>query len=412
MIVILSASLLFFNSCTESNEWVMFRGENGKGTTTSTVSPPIALKWKLELQQETDEAKFFNPPIIMDGVIYFGSYDGNFYALDIETGFMRWVFKTGDHINSIPFGDTHNVYFGSDDGVLYAVSKDKGKEVWSYDTGEQVQSLVTKYDDQIVFVTNSDGKGYFINTNGELVHSIPNRSWQKYTFQIYEDTLYFAPGSPGSSTSLTAYNIKNREYLWTLGLVVEPAFWYSVPAIEDNRLFMATCVPYYENFLFYYYCMDRNTGEIQWQAEVEGNLTSGTDQWVYDMIGDYSELLDYMAPCIWRDMVVYTSGDRTVRAFNKYTGISVWEKTFDYHTSSSPTIAGNRIYFGVDGNDGTYYGGLGDVSPRLVCLNAADGNLLWEIDIEGKLLSAPVIAGKWIVFGTDKHLFYVLEEVM
>ena len=30
---------------------------------------------------------------------------------------------------------------------------------------------------------------------------------------------------------------------------------------------------------------------------------------------------------------------------------------------------------------------------------------------EGALLSAPVIAGRWMVFGTDRNFFYVLEEV-
>lgn len=34
------------------------------------------------------------------------------------------------------------------------------------------------------------------------------------------------------------------------------------------------------------------------------------------------------------------------------------------------------------------------------------------MDIDGALLSPPVIAGKWIVFGTDKNYVYVLEELV
>jgi hypothetical protein len=33
------------------------------------------------------------------------------------------------------------------------------------------------------------------------------------------------------------------------------------------------------------------------------------------------------------------------------------------------------------------------------------------METEGSLLSSPVIAGKRIIFGTDKSVFYVLEEV-
>ncbi|RPJ03476.1 MAG: hypothetical protein EHM28_15250, partial [Spirochaetaceae bacterium] len=173
------------SSCTESNEWKMFRGEKGLGVTSSTVRPPIAVKWKLQLQVKSDIAKAFNPPVIIDGVIYFGSYDGNFYALDIQSGFMRWVFKTGERINSIPCGDEKNVYFGSDDGKLYAVSRNDGKEIWSYDTNEYVQSLVSEYEGALFFVTNGPGAGYFLDKNGNLLQTIKNESWEKYTFMIY-----------------------------------------------------------------------------------------------------------------------------------------------------------------------------------------------------------------------------------
>jgi outer membrane protein assembly factor BamB len=51
------------------------------------------------------------------------------------------------------------------------------------------------------------------------------------------------------------------------------------------------------------------------------------------------------------------------------------------------------------------------IPPMLVCLRAGDGKLLWSMETEGALLSAPVIAGKRIIFGTDKNVFYVLEQV-
>jgi outer membrane protein assembly factor BamB len=61
------------------------------------------------------------------------------------------------------------------------------------------------------------------------------------------------------------------------------------------------------------------------------------------------------------------------------------------------------VYFGVLGE--------GENPPQLVCLSARDGRLLWQMEIEGSILSAPVIAGKRIIFGTDESVFYVLERV-
>jgi len=49
--------------------------------------------------------------------------------------------------------------------------------------------------------------------------------------------------------------------------------------------------------------------------------------------------------------------------------------------------------------------------PELVCISARDGRLLWQMETEGSILSAPVIAGKRVIFGTDKSVFYVLERV-
>jgi len=115
------------------------------------------------------------------------------------------------------------------------------------------------------------------------------------------------------------------------------------------------------------------------------------------------ELLDFMAPTVWKDLVIFTGGDCAARAFDAQTGILRWEKIYEMPISSAPTIAAGRVYFGLLGDDYT--------SPKLICISARDGSLLWEMETEGSILSAPVIAGKRIIFGTDESVFYVLEEV-
>ncbi|HPL05588.1 MAG TPA: PQQ-binding-like beta-propeller repeat protein, partial [Bacteroidales bacterium] len=58
---------------------------------------------------------------IADGVVYFGSFDGNLYAVDIKTGQEKWKFKTKYWVLSSPAIADGVVYFGSFDGNLYAV---------------------------------------------------------------------------------------------------------------------------------------------------------------------------------------------------------------------------------------------------------------------------------------------------
>jgi outer membrane protein assembly factor BamB len=115
-----------------------------------------------------------------------------------------------------------------------------------------------------------------------------------------------------------------------------------------------------------------------------------------------------MAPALWRDRVIFTSGDTVVRAFEDDTGEIIWERHFQFPVSSSPTVAGDRVYFGVRGDESE---GASGSSPRLVCLSAKDGRILWDMDTEGAVLSAPVISGKRMIFGTEHNRFYVLEEL-
>ena len=77
--------------------------------TVNAVYPPFGVKWKLKLQPDRNRLRAFNPAVVKDETIYFGSTDGNLYALDIETGFMRWVFKSEAAINSVPFADEDTV---------------------------------------------------------------------------------------------------------------------------------------------------------------------------------------------------------------------------------------------------------------------------------------------------------------
>ncbi len=67
-------------------------------------------------------------------MIYFGSHDSNFYALNAD-GSRRWAFATqGSIISSPAIGDDGSIIFTSVDGRLYAVNPD-GREKWHVWTG-------------------------------------------------------------------------------------------------------------------------------------------------------------------------------------------------------------------------------------------------------------------------------------
>ena len=63
-----------------------------------------------------------SPAVDKNGIVFVGSTDGNFYAIDGVTGTVKWKYAVGAAINSSPaIGSDGAVYFAADDGNLYGL---------------------------------------------------------------------------------------------------------------------------------------------------------------------------------------------------------------------------------------------------------------------------------------------------
>ena len=63
-------------------------------------------------------------------------------------------------------------------------------------------------------------------------------------------------------------------------------------------------------------------------------------------------------------------------------------------TAITPAVAYNKVFFG--GTNGLFY-----------CLNAENGEIIWEIEPESMLSSSPVVADKKVAFGTGDGTLYI-----
>ncbi len=99
-------------------------------------------------------------PTVADGLLYIGSMDRNFYALDVRSGWAAWRVRTGGPIVSSPAVGMGMVFFGSADGFIYAVDAREGRVVWKYEVGEQVTGSPVFYEDGL----------YIGAVNGILYH--------------------------------------------------------------------------------------------------------------------------------------------------------------------------------------------------------------------------------------------------
>ena len=88
------------------------------------------LNWKINLS-----AKLFSSPIIKNDIVYIGSIEGYFYAIELKNGTIKWKFKTNGEIRSTAIVDNESIYFVSGDGHLNCLNQ-LGVLKWRFSDGQ------------------------------------------------------------------------------------------------------------------------------------------------------------------------------------------------------------------------------------------------------------------------------------
>ena len=93
----------------------MFRGNLAHtGVYAATGVPRFSrVKWKFHT-----DGQVISSPAVANGMVFFGSTDGNLYAVDLESGTQKWKLSTGVRVTSSPAVENGVVYFGSYSGRL------------------------------------------------------------------------------------------------------------------------------------------------------------------------------------------------------------------------------------------------------------------------------------------------------
>ena len=92
----------------------------------------LAPRWRFRTNQLNRST-----PVVMDGVVYVGSNNGRFYALDAASGKPRWAFAAAGPVNSSATVRAGVVYF-ADDHAVYALDARTGAKRWRARFGPDV----------------------------------------------------------------------------------------------------------------------------------------------------------------------------------------------------------------------------------------------------------------------------------
>jgi eukaryotic-like serine/threonine-protein kinase len=187
---------------------------------------------------------YLSSPAVTGGAVYFGSGDGNVYALDEASGKLRWKFKTGDVVHASPALAGGTLFIGSWDSYFYALDAATGKEKWRFKTGEDhkiynqvgIQSSAAVMDG-VVYFGCRDSNFYALDArSGQKKWVFTNQgSWVISSPAVQDGKVYFATSDSGLLYELDA---KSGTPVFSLKSKGWPMF--SSPAIAGGMLYIGS----------------------------------------------------------------------------------------------------------------------------------------------------------------------------
>ena len=164
-------------------------------------------------------------PAFKDGVVYFGSWGNEFYALNVETGSPEWIWNNG-HTNRmlspaqvIPVITNGRIYLASPDRYMTVLNEITGEVVWRYnDADHRVrESIGVSEDGNTVYAKTMDGdivafdatvaerKIKWISSGKDMGYELAP------TALVEKDGVIYAPTDKGN---IFAYSASDGKFLW------------------------------------------------------------------------------------------------------------------------------------------------------------------------------------------------------
>ena len=326
-------------------------------------------------------------PAVLNSTVYFGSSDGNLYAVDLLNGAEKWKFKSGGAVQSSPSISGNKIFFTSRNGYLYALDLNAGKEIWRNDLGKDIPySWGFDYylsspviEDNNLFVGSGSGKFCSVNANnGEVIWTYDCNSRIRSTalltgslvlFGDMDGTFYAIAKDKGNLVwkfDVDGKKINNKEFGFDRKAILS-----SAAASEDKVIFGSR-----DGNL---YALNIKDGKLDWK------FSHGTS-WVIT------------SPSVLNGIVYAGSSDAYfVQAVSLNSGKELWRYNTKNAVWSSPAVNQNEIYFA-------------DFSGALYSLDLKSGREKWTEKLMNCFItSSPVISGGNVLIGGDDGNLYCLK---
>ena len=270
---------------------------------------------------------YLSSPAIWNGMVYFGSGDGNIYALDAANGTAKWKFATGNVVHASPAIADGTVFIGSWDSYFYAMMPPTEKKSgasrpakiprfttrWDFSRQPPLQTALSMSDVATRISTRwmlATGKQKWVFNN--------KGSWVIGSAAVHAGKVYFSTSDSGMFYSVDAESgaqLSSAKYIWPM---------FSSPAISGDMLYIGS----HDGKLR---AIDLKTNNLAWTFQTDGSKQNGAALTKEDGSPKYEAAF---TEDFYDNMVAGVAKMMTVGA-----------------VLSSPVVVNGVVYFGsTDGN--------------------------------------------------------------
>lgn len=280
------------------------------------------------------------PPVYCEGELFVNSFAGTTYALDAETGDIRWRREVGGTLPSSPAIDGPRLIVSSQAGTVTALDRGTGRNVWQVRTAGKVESSPVvvegtvyfgSHDGRLFAVRSDTGRVRWAYDTGGKVNASPSVFGGRVCVTTYAGSFVCLDRATGKE-------------LWTTYLKRD-AFryesFYASPSTDGERIYSVARSGKV-------IALDASSGRVVWTAEVGG--------------------LGYTTPAVADGRVFAGGFDGRLRAFRATSGSELWNTWVDGRILGAPVVIGENVFFST-------------LEKRTYAVRAADGKIVWQLPL-------------------------------
>ncbi|HWA06371.1 MAG TPA: PQQ-binding-like beta-propeller repeat protein [Ignavibacteria bacterium] len=204
-------------------------------------------------------------PVLYEGYVYFGSLNGNFYKIELNSGKMVWKFSSKGQIHSTCAIKGSIAVFGNDKGYIYGIDIKSGTEVWKAETEMPVISAPLINND-VVYIGCNDSNYYALSLDSGLVMWKINLHSKLIGGSAIDAGGNLVTGAvDGSVYSISSAGEINWKAV-TYGSVI------SSPVVSGNYVYVSS----YDSYI---YSLDAANGTVLWKSMLENKVKTTPVIW-------------------------------------------------------------------------------------------------------------------------------------